>query len=218
MWQALYDSPLWLPILPSLMAVCVLVSARRGVFGQARSVQGFACGFALLAAADGWLGGPLSPLSAGGWSTASTVFFVIAGDFRYFLAARLGKLPLGRACTRALALSFLVPVASQLCIRVPFPHLSERILFLAYELGLLVVVLLDYRRGIRDRVSRALFRFEMVQYALWVAADLLLLAKIDAGYGLRVLPNLLYYTAFVPFAAWTLRSRAGFSATPAEID
>ena len=41
-----------------------------------------------------------------------------------------------------------------------------------------------------------------VYYALWGIADALILAGFDAGWGLRVLPNQLYYSFWVP-VAWT---------------
>lgn len=49
------------------------------------------------------------------------------------------------------------------------------------------------------RWALALTGFVLGQYALWVAADLLILAGADLGFGLRLLPNALYYAAFLPF-------------------
>lgn len=208
MWQALYDSPFWLPILPSLIALGVLGLVASRALERSRVLGAFVIGTALLAAADGWLGGPWSPLPAeGALTTASVVFFVVAGDLRYFLATRLGVLRPRAALLRATALAFVIPIASQLGIRVPFPAASPRVLFLTYELGLLVVILADSLRAPRDAASRALRRFELVQYALWASADVLLLSGIEVGYALRIVPNVLYYAAFVPFAAHVLQSR-----------
>jgi DNA polymerase-3 subunit chi len=36
------------------------------------------------------------------------------------------------------------------------------------------------------------------------SADVLILMGVDAGWGLRVIPNQLYYAFFVPFAVWRL--------------
>ena len=213
MWKALYDSPFWLPILPSLIALGLVGAALRGTFVRSRILTCFAVGTALLAAADGWLGGPWSPLAPdSAAATAAGVFFVIAGDLRYFLATRLGKVSPARALSRATALAFVMPLVSQLAVRVPFPQAPARVVYFTYELGMIVVVLLDALRAPRDAASRALLRYELVQYALWATADLVLLAGIESGYGLRIVPNVLYYAGFVPFAASVVRAR--FPATP----
>lgn len=218
MWKTLYDSPLWLPILPTCVAIGVLVATALGVFGRSRLVRGYVLVAALVAAADAWLGGPWSPLPAtGALSTASVVLFVIAGDLRYFLASRLGAVPLRRALLCATALAFVVPVASQLGVRVPFPHAPERVLFLAYEVGLLALVVVELRRTTRDAASRALFWFELLQYALWIAADVVLLAQLEVGHALRIVPNVLYYCAFVPYAGWALRQRFCANAQPGSL-
>lgn len=209
MWQTLYDSPLWLPILPTLAACGMLLASARGAF-ETRSARHVAVTFALLAAVDAWLNGPWTPLPATSpWASASAVAGVILGDLRYFLIVRLGRMAFRAALLRALGLALLVPVLSQLVVRVPFPDLTPRVLFLIYELALLVLLVVEHlRRTPRDHTSRALLRFELAQYGLWVLADVLLLAHVEAGYGLRVLPNLLYYVAFAPFAAHVLARRS----------
>lgn len=208
MYQALYDSPLWLPILPTAFAAVVICAVLVGAFRDSPQVRAFAGLFATLAAADAWLGGPWSPLPASGaLTTASVVFFVILGDFRYFLATRMGAIPLRRAVLRAAALAFVVPVLTQIVVRIPFPNLGDRTLYLVYELAFLVVIVADYARAPRPLRSRALFRFECMQYALWAAADVLILRGVEAGYLLRILPNVMYYAAFVPFAAVVVSRR-----------
>jgi hypothetical protein len=43
----------------------------------------------------------------------------------------------------------------------------------------------------------------MVYYTLWGTADAVILATgSDVGFGLRVLPNLLYYGGFVAAVVW----------------
>jgi len=39
-------------------------------------------------------------------------------------------------------------------------------------------------------------------YALWAAADLLIVAGFDAGWAVRLVPNQLYYAWYVPFVYW----------------
>ena len=46
-------------------------------------------------------------------------------------------------------------------------------------------------------------------YLLWLTADLLiLLGGFDAGWALRIVPNQLYYSFFVPLAWWRFYSPA----------
>ena len=52
------------------------------------------------------------------------------------------------------------------------------------------------------RYLRAVLAYVAVYYALWGIADVLILAGFDAGWGLRILPNQLYYSFWVP-VAWT---------------
>jgi hypothetical protein len=47
-----------------------------------------------------------------------------------------------------------------------------------------------------------------VYYALWAAADVLILAGVDAGWLLRCVPNQLYYGFTVPFVWWRFFSRS----------
>lgn len=196
MWQALYESSFWLPILPSLTALAwvVMTSLR-----PPRRIAYVFGGVTLLAIVlDAWLNGAWSPL-AGGAATAAGVTFVILGDARYFLAQRLAcGMPWRRAALHALALALVVPLASQLAVRVPFPDVSSRVLFLIYEAMALVWIALDAWRH-REH-PRALVAFELTQYALWILADVLLLASCEWAYALRIVPNVMYYCAFVPFA------------------
>jgi hypothetical protein len=83
------------------------------------------------------------------------------------------------------------------------------VLWLVYELGFVALALVLRRRidgGLaagaseRDRrLLRALLLYAAGYYALWASADALILAGFDAGWGLRILPNQLYYAFTVPF-------------------
>jgi hypothetical protein len=47
-----------------------------------------------------------------------------------------------------------------------------------------------------------------VYYALWALADVLILVgRLDAGWGLRVIPNQLYYALYLPFVYFRFFSR-----------
>ena len=48
-------------------------------------------------------------------------------------------------------------------------------------------------------LARDVSLFFVVQYALWVSADVLILSGIDLAYLFRIVPNVTYYGLFVPF-------------------
>lgn len=204
-FESLSKNPLILPGACWMALPIVLwFSLRRRGFLRAWSLV-----FGLAIGLDAWLNGVLSPLAEGSaWSTASGVAFVVLGDFRMFLAAEWD----GRwtSFARALAIAWFVPLGSQaLRALVPAIAATPRVTYLAYELLFLVVVagwwLVRVRRWSPERRAFAtrLTRFFGLQYALWATADVVLLAArgriADLGFGLRLLPDLLYYVGFVPW-------------------
>jgi hypothetical protein len=120
----------------------------------------------------------------------------------------------GRATLLGLALALLVPVAQSVALALaPGLFVEPRRIFLAYEL-LALLGLLGYRiarwepaAGAMDAGLRrwgvALWTFVTVQYALWASADAVILAGHDVGFALRIVPNAMYYIAFLPLA-WAL--------------
>lgn len=184
--------------------------------------------FTLLSILDALLTGP-GPLWLGlspGVAEALAIFFVILGDFRFFLVIEhfsgtrtaRARPATARPYATALAWSFAVPVTQLLLIRAAPGFFSEsRHTFLAYEvLFFLLAVLLRSvllpRRQMRNSTAiwlREICAYAMTYYALWAAADVMILTGdsiapglSDWGYGLRVLPNLLYYGLFLPFVFW----------------
>jgi mono/diheme cytochrome c family protein len=149
------------------------------------------------------------------------IAFVLLGDTRYFQLVET-ILPAGgrprttrAALLRALLLALIVPVTTT-ALRLLQPQLvpSMRVLYLIYELlfvALLLVLLVILPRRLRRsprtgqqklrlRTVRVLTAFELAQYGLWALCDALILHGVDAALLLRIVPNLLYYVAFVPFA------------------
>ncbi len=135
------------------------------------------------------MNGALTPLHAPAVKTAFALLFVLLGDFRFFYL-------LEKQLPRAVMLTFVVPV---LVVPCRLLEVEERYLWLSYEVGffLLAGVLSVLRK---KPEQQALIRFELVQYGLWIFADLVLLRGHDVGWAIRIVPNFLYYTLFLPFA------------------
>jgi hypothetical protein len=171
--------------------------------------------------ADAWFTGAWSPLKSDApMSALLAIVFVIAGDWRFWyllVRQRLAKLKRrGPAIALAVMLSLIMPVVSisaQTALRDRLP--TARHLFLVYELGftlLAVAALIWVRRAFQEGAVRRwltwLCVFEIVQYAGWAAADMVIFTAGDIGFLLRIFPNLMYYAAFVPFAFLTAPDEA----------
>jgi hypothetical protein len=199
-FKALYDNPLASTLLPCVAALVVLAWAQR----KRRFPRVYGSVFAIAIAADAFLNGPWTPIKAGtSWATAAAVTFVIVGDFRYFVV--LEEATKNRfKWLRAVGWALVVPVTTQI-VRWRFPRIEhdELSTFLLYE-----ILFFSLAAGVRVfRVPRATnvhlakraTQFELLQYGLWIAADIgLSTLGSDAFYAVRLLPNLLYYVAFVP--------------------
>lgn len=215
-WKGLYDTQVVGVYL--LLVVPVLFLGRLAVRGwtasagvepyAARFVRTWTIVFALASIADpiatGLFGVPLVP-------------FVLLGDFRVF-ALILPVMQPGRsrliALAEAAAWTLVVPAIAFGGIRaVALLHGAEPpgvLLWITYEtsFALLTVFLLvrvvPARVGVERlavrRYLRSVLAVVLAYYVLWVAADVVVLRGHDAGWALRVVPNLLYYGAFVPIA------------------
>lgn len=166
-------------------------------------------------ALDGYLTGALSPFAPATLGTVA-VPFVIAGDLRVFaLTERFTQAADPReptppsALLRALALSLIVPVLAFGGFRLAAPpHTPIRWLFLVYEVlfalvGGVYLARLGRRAGTAPprthRWARGALRYALATYALWIVADVLLLAGQPGALWLRIVPNVAYYAGFVPF-------------------
>ena len=170
---------------------------------------------AVVAAVDALFAGALSPLAAGPWATFASVVFVVVGDWRFLFLILRDRHTGRRAALYSLAWALLVPTLAHLLSRgIPSLFPTQRQLFLAYELlfcALCLGLLMWLRSQVGVRHKRWLMRlacFELVQYGLWVIADVLILAEHRAlGLALRVVPNALYYAAFPLVAMWLFPSQ-----------
>lgn len=172
--------------------------------------------FALEALLDCVLTGASSPLGQNTPAmTLAAVVFVVLGDLRlYLLLARLSRRAWsGRAWVEALLFA-LAPSLLIALLKKAAPGVvaNGRHLFLLYELGALLplalwgLVWLPWR--LRDdpealRWLRRAVGFFAAQYALWATADVGILLGFDLAWGLRVVPNAMYYSVFV---AWVWRT------------
>jgi hypothetical protein len=188
----------------------------------ARFVRAWTIVFALASIAD--------PIATGLFEIPF-VPFVLLGDFRVFALLLVVMQP-GRTRTRALleavAWTLLVPPVAWgtfnalTALRGPA---AGQTLWLVYEAAFAILAVFWLVRVVPARVGleraavrgyvRAVLGFVCLYYVLWATADVLILGGRDAGWGLRVVPNVLYYGAFVPFAYWRFFAAASSRSTHA---
>lgn len=177
------------------------------VFGVETLLDSFATGLAAK-----WLG-----IAGTGAGTALMVGFVLLGDWRVFvLVLRLAR-PKGRWLRDATLWTLLVPIvalAIESDLERRWPSLPDQTIWLVYELAFLALALLlrgllvprwAAASGAAERLPylRAVLGYVAAYYALWALADALVMAfGLDAGWALRVVPNQLYYSFWVPFVFW----------------
>ncbi len=133
--------------------------------------------------------------------------FILLGDFRvYWLVLRFrtpGQTS-ARAALEAAALCAIAPALAGLARLSAGP---EQAMWLTHELVSLGLVFALARFALPSELSharnagfvRSVLGYVAAYYGLWAAADLLILAGIDTGWLVRLVPNQLYYGFFVPF-------------------
>ncbi len=206
MFQAWYQSPWHHPVafwaVQAVVLLLILLKPRR----RLRSLfVGMLCAIAV----DAWCSanGGLSPLRDKSLLTFSASFFVVLGDLRFFVLVAWRDKPEVKPMLGALGLAVIVPIASSVAM-ITHPD-NIRVQYLTYEL--MFAALACVMRWVvvprMERVDRSwlqkLCTFEIVQYALWASADIVILMGHDVGFALRLVPNFMYYGAFVPFAYFT---------------
>ena len=229
-WRAFYQSELqgvWLLLpVPATFFVYLLLSRRAreraARSDEARFVRCWALLFSLETLLDplvgsklpAWLGAP-APVA-----TAAMLVFVLLGDFRvYWLLFAVALADVRRGARIAAAATPAVPLLAyageHLLARVA-PDATGQRLWLIHELLFTAVALWLWAvwlpRHVADaarlRFLRRVCGYVIGYYALWAASDALWLAFApDAAWGLRVVPNQLYYAFFVPFVWWVYSRR-----------
>ncbi len=216
--QSIYDAAWHHPGIAWIAALFAAVAYAR----TQRFLAGWFVVFLMAIVADAFFTGALSPIPPRlAWIAG--VVFVILGDLRFFLVAeRFSRGGLDRrAITTAVGLALIVPVTTEIVRRVvPFIGATPRLTFLLYEVLFLLLALaarfvvypsrlLGVVQGPVRQWVLSIAGFEVGQYALWIACDLLILAGVEWALVLRIVPNALYYAVFLPFvvlrappAAW----------------
>jgi hypothetical protein len=208
-FEAFYDSPLQHPWLRWAAGVAGVAYAL-GRPGLPPEVRRYVQALGLLTLLDAWLTsnhvigiGRLTGAAAAG----VPLFFVLAGDLRYLLIVENGTASgrlrfTARGVARAGVLMLVVPLSSQLLVPLlAGPDADARVLFLVYEVSFfaLTLALIALHPGAAPgRWPRAVSRFVLLYYGLWACADAIILATgSDFGFGLRVVPNVLYYGGLI---------------------
>jgi len=226
--QAFYA--LW--IVPALFLGWLLVtpaarSAARARDPEARFVYRYCVVFAIEAIIDPFATGPLVQalgLQQGLVGTAVVVAFVLMGDFRVLLLlfrlAAPGSTLASSARDAALWTAFvpLVAFGTRSVLEEALGSLPPQTIWLLYEIGFLGLALWLRQRGLPAwiapeeprRLSRlqAIASYVALYYGLWALADALLLTlDLDVAWALRIVPNQLYYSLYLPFVYFQLSSR-----------
>jgi len=208
-FERFYHSPIQHPGLlwaAAIVALLVVVRRRNIEPGLRRYL------FALVALSlsDAWLSSQhiygIGSLS-GAAARAIPLFFVLAGDFRYLLLAvgaqeQGGMNPSASRIAAALGLTLIVPLTTQLGLALlPEALDTSRVMFLLYEVLFvaLTLCLMRFHPNLRSHSwLRSVSRFVVLYYSMWALADAIILSTgSDLGFGLRVLPNLLYYGGLI---------------------
>ncbi|MGV3620250.1 MAG: hypothetical protein ACO1OB_05515 [Archangium sp.] len=203
-FETFYSSAWQHPGMPWLLCAVALAFVLRVKDTTLRNVLLL---FTFTTAMDAWLTGPLSPLPQGSLLARNvSIGFVIWGDVRLFVFLqkfRNDETTWRRAWLTGIALAFIVPVIQAIAIRsFPEAFVEERRIYLVYEAAFEVLGCVLLLSGYaRSWVATSLLGFFVVQYALWVASDVLILAGQSWAFGLRVVPNAMYYGLFLMFAA-----------------
>lgn len=209
---------LW-PVPLLLLAWLLFTGGRKPATADAKFVRAYTILFAVETVLDSFATGPLSRLLGiygTGVGTAVMIFFVLLGDFRVLLLLqRLARpaLTRERLLAESAAWTLIVPLAA-LSLREVLDTLvgplGENAIWLIYELSFLALALWLRQVGLprwvgpgrepRLRYLQSVATYVAVYYALWASADVLIQGfDLDLGWGLRVIPNQLYYSFYLPF-------------------
>lgn len=224
-WQEIYETPaqgLWaLLVVPVLFLLRMLAAPPAGTGVEPRAaafIRRYAVLFAVETIVDPIATGPLLRwlgLTSGVVADTAMLPFVLLGDFRVFLlllAVMRPTAPFATTLRAAAGWTAVVPAIAwplTRVLRAKVPHLPDTTLWVLYE-GAFAALALGWRAWLvptrvpdRPRVRaylRVLCTYVAAYYALWAAADVLVIAGVDLGWALRIVPNQLYYALWLPVA------------------
>lgn len=227
-WKALYETDfqavyaLWLvPGLWAAWRIASPVSPEGAIAPRDEAfIRSWTTLFLMETMLDPWATGPLLRMLGIAGTTVGTavmVGFVLAGDFRVlWLMLHLSRREGGavRSAAAAGAVTLVVPVVAALVtggLTALWPRLPRQTIWLVYEIGFAVLALalravilprrIDRPVSPLSRYLSAMAGFVAVYYLLWASADVVILALgLDIGWGIRMIPNQLYYAFTVPIA------------------
>jgi hypothetical protein len=189
--------------------------------GVARFVSGITFVFAIETMIDPIATGPFLKLDFLHDTWASTLIpflFVLLGDLRVLLLA-IGVTRPERSLRQNLAwtlgTTFIVPIMTGILFSLTrwiWPDVHGQVQWMIYEFGFFALCIYLARvwvpRSIPNDPARAaflksIFGYSAAYYALWWVADVfIVVADLDIGWAIRIVPNQLYYAFWVPFIYW----------------
>ncbi|MCX7632076.1 MAG: hypothetical protein N2Z22_01945 [Turneriella sp.] len=213
------DTQWWSKTLPAILANAALLFY---LTWQKHPLRRYLSIFATTTLCDIAIAGELIPIADKKLQGALEYFFVFIGDLRFTLLVAhilysrksLAELSLLRPGlhTTSYAIAFaLLPGVSLAIVSLAFPQLLKELRqgFLFYEIFFAIMaalwIFVLQRQSLPSREQRFLRRVAILVlafYGLWALADTLILAGQSFGYVLRIVPNLLYYCAFLWWVAW----------------
>lgn len=230
-FDAFYHSDLQsvylLQVLPALFLAywwAVAQPARGSEPPALRFVRLYTLVFCIETLIDPFATGPLVEVLGGG-GTALGLLFVLLGDLRVFVLVFgvcapdrgfAGALREAAPWTPVVAVSAYAVHAGIGWIAGGVPG---HLLWMIHEIFFVLLAVFFRNRVIPRRIDVAdpnraklqrVMSFVMLYYALWAGSDALILwGGFDAGWLLRVIPNQLYYSVWIPFVYATFFSERG---------
>lgn len=209
------DQNVWLKVYPAIAANAALLLY---VLFRRPALKLYLLLFSATTLADILVAGKILPLPDENSRVVLEYIFVLIGDLRYIVLlafllygqktlADLRAFRLSGDVLRPMLIFTLFPTLLVSALGYAKPGLLQipRHKFLAYELAFFTLTLLWIyvvlpQKNIAGKEAGFLLRASFpvfVFYGLWSVSDILILNGIEAGYALRIVPNLTYYCGFL---------------------
>jgi len=208
--KALYDHALHHPGVSYIVGLALLIA----ISSRLPFLYGYSVLFLVTILADATVTGAWSPVPIdSGAYTALSVVFIILGDLRYFLLVERvtrPSEPLWRTLLFSAPITMVMPITTGILTRTVDFMADTRVLYIVYESAMgVMVLLLQYLRFGRRSVDLEVHRWVREVswlfaglYFGWALSDVIILAGLDVGHLLRIIPNVLYYGVFLVVVFW----------------